>query len=181
MCSANARPARPASPAEADNARSTRATSPVEVSDTAPARLASPVEADNARPARPTYRGEAGNATVRALAVIVALTMVASLSISAVRVLGERERMQAALDMAVLAGASEMISAIGSAASPQPCAAAAKVAGMNGIELATCEVRGFDVVASATAKAPVFSLKIEVRARAGPRDSEILEAITEGL
>lgn len=120
---------------------------------------------------------EAGNATVRALGLMVALVLIAGMLLSALQVLNVRERAQAGIDLAALAGASAVIESVGASAQGDPCERASSVASANGLVLQDCVVQGLDVVASASARVPALGLTFDVHARAGPWPGTVADGL----
>ncbi len=113
-------------------------------------------------------RQDAGSATVW----LVGLAALVGLSVTVGIVQGSavlaRHRAEAAADMAVLAGAIQA-----SAGQPDPCGAAARIAGRNGVLLAQCAVYGEDVEVVVTRPLRLGTLgswTASSRARAGPAD-----------
>ena len=115
---------------------------------------------------RSARRGsQRGSATVLALPLLGALTVVAVLLAHVGGALTTRRKVAAAADLAALAGASEL------RAGGDGCASAATVAARNGGDLRACAVHGLELSVTVTARtAPLLGqqLVVEARARAGP-------------
>ena len=110
-------------------------------------------------------RSDRGSATVLALPLLGALTVVAVLLAYVGGALTTRRKVAAAADLAALAGASEVQSG------GDGCSAAAKVAARNGGDLGACVVHGLELSVTVTAQtAPLLGrrLTVSARARAGP-------------
>lgn len=118
---------------------------------------------------------EAGNATVRAIAVAIALVMIAATAALALGVLAAKTRAQAALDLATLAGASALINSIGATYGADPCAVVSEVCASNGIALTSCVADGLDVVTAARVR--VSSYDVHVRSRAGPKNPQVISQV----
>ena len=118
---------------------------------------------------------EAGNATVRAIAVAIALVMIAAMATLALGVLAAKTRAQVALDLATLAGASALINSIGATYGADPCAVVSEVCASNGIALTSCVADGLDVVTAARVR--VSSYDVHVRSRAGPKNPQVISQV----
>ncbi|WP_072343369.1 Rv3654c family TadE-like protein [Actinomyces urinae] len=118
---------------------------------------------------------EAGNATVRAIAVATALVMIAAVAALALGVLAAKTRAQAALDLATLAGASALIDSVGATYGTDPCAVVSQVCASNGIALTSCVADGLDVVTAARVR--VSSYDVHVRSRAGPKNPQVISQV----
>jgi secretion/DNA translocation related TadE-like protein len=106
-----------------------------------------------------------GSATVLALPLLGALTVVAVLLAYVGGALTLRRKVAAAADLAALAGAAEL------QAGGDGCGAAATVAARNGVDLGPCAVHGLELSVTVTARTePLLgrSLVVSARARAGP-------------
>ncbi|MGZ5417199.1 MAG: Rv3654c family TadE-like protein [Nocardioides sp.] len=112
------------------------------------------------------HRGsQRGSATVLALPLLGALTVVAVLLAYVGGALTTRRKVAAAADLAALAGAAEL------QAGGDGCAAAATVAARNGGDLGACTVHGLELSVTVTARTePLLGrrLVVSARARAGP-------------
>lgn len=118
---------------------------------------------------------EAGNATVRAIAVAIALVMIAATAALALGVLAAKTRAQAALDLATLAGASALINSIGATYGADPCVVVSEVSASNSIVLTSCTVVNLDVITAASVR--VSSYDVHVRSRAGPKNPQVLSQV----
>lgn len=120
-------------------------------------------------------RSEAGNATVRAIAIVIALVMIAATAAFAMGVLAAKTRAQAALDLATLAGASALIDSVGATYGTDPCAVASEVCARNGITLTSCTAAGLDVITTASMR--VASHEMHLRSRAGPKNPQAISQV----
>ncbi|MDO5049151.1 MAG: flp pilus-assembly TadE/G-like family protein [Actinomycetaceae bacterium] len=113
--------------------------------------------------------GETGNATVRALAVIVVAVIFGLSFIAIAQVHRQVQSAQTGLDMAALAGAQTLIDSYGSSAPDSPCQVAADVAARNGLSLSTCTVAGLDILTTSNiaTRAGPFAVNFTVKSRAG--------------
>jgi secretion/DNA translocation related TadE-like protein len=110
-------------------------------------------------------RAEAGVATVWMLAWMALLLMVAAVVVLVAQVTARQHRLDAAADLAALAGAGHQQRGL------DVCAAAGRSAAANGAVLRDCTVTGDDVVVVVTASLELpFGLRptLQARARAGP-------------
>ncbi|ADU47069.1 Rv3654c family TadE-like protein [Intrasporangium calvum] len=108
---------------------------------------------------------ERGAATVLVIGVLVALLVVTTggLLIASAVVASHRARLAA--DLAVLAGATALRDA---STVERACAAARRVATLNGAELGACQARGTELELTVTVAAPPWSEPARARSRAGP-------------
>lgn len=116
---------------------------------------------------RGSARAQRGAATVTALALVAVLGAVAAVLAVGAGLFVEHRRVQAAADLAALAGA-------GAVRDGDPCAAAAATAVRNGAEVTSCEVLDRDVrvvVAVRRTYPGGWEAVVEGVARAGPAGS----------
>lgn len=118
---------------------------------------------------------EAGNATVRAIAVAIALVMIAATAALALGILAAKTRAQAALDLATLAGASALMDSVGATYGADPCAVVSEVCASNSIVLTSCTVARLDVITAASVR--VSSYDVHVRSRAGPKNPQLISQV----
>jgi secretion/DNA translocation related TadE-like protein len=111
-------------------------------------------------------RDEEGVAVVLALGLVVLLTVVAVVGVGVVALVATHRQVQAAADLAALAGAQA------ATAGEDPCAAAARIARDNRAHLEECRREG-EVVAVVLTSGPLAwagDSALRGRARAGPSD-----------
>jgi secretion/DNA translocation related TadE-like protein len=110
---------------------------------------------------------ETGSASIVVVALTGLLVLLGVAATFVVATVAAHRRVQAAADLAALAGATSAQSA----SADDPCAAAARVAAGNGARLSSCQLVGTDVLVTAEVQGPRFlghSRVLEGRARAGP-------------
>ena len=115
------------------------------------------------RPRRPAT--ERGAATVLVIGVVVALLVVTTGGLFIATAVVASHRARLAADLAALAGATALRDA---ATVERACAAARRVAKLNGAELGACQARGAELELTVTVVAPPWSEPARARARAGP-------------
>lgn len=110
------------------------------------------------------HRPEDGTAVVMAIGLLAVLFLVAGVSGGVVAVIAAHRQVQAAADLAALAGAAAAQD--GSAS----CPAVRRIATRNGAEVASCETLGASVVVVVVRPLPRFlgNRVVRARARAGP-------------
>nr|NLI50441.1 hypothetical protein [Propionibacterium sp.] len=103
--------------------------------------------------ARPARGAERGTVTLLAAAGLLALTALLAVVAAALALQGEAHRVQGAADLVALAGARAK-----STGSDAPCAAAARAAAADGVDLVACAVSGDELT---------FAVTVTVRAPGG--------------
>lgn len=127
--------------------------------------------------AGPTGPGERGAASVLVVALIGLAVLVGLAGTFVIATVAAHRRVQAAADLAALAGAAaaQPGGAGGAAtATGDPCDVASRIASGNGARLSGCRIVGSDVFATTTIDGPRFlghGWELTGQARAGPGSS----------
>lgn len=109
-------------------------------------------------------RDEQGAAVVVAIGLVAVLVFVASLCLGTVAIVVDHRRVQAAADLAALAGAAEL------QRGGDPCAAASRIGLRHQVTVVGCLVDGSTVLVVTSLSLPpvVGGHSVQARARAGP-------------